>query len=319
MLKGLMSAASRLFSEVQQSFLPSSSRPQSAVRNAVSGVRYAPLQRMVLTDGVGRTLFEGYADHRAGARGEDETGWVLLGLREANEAVVLATLPAGTQSEASVAHVRFNSNAQALASRIVRQSDRRLTPLGVVHTHPGSLRHPSDGDLRGDAKWVRYLRGQEGVFGIGTADASLEKPALFAYQPRPHVQCLGELRFTWYALGHGDAAYRPLPVEFTIGPDLARGLHLVWEVLEAHAERLERLHRQQAGIRFEVVTDGVEGPGLMLTLPLAGNGDAVRVVLRPKSVRYFVEREGELLQVDHQDEYVDRGVYLLLAELSARA
>jgi hypothetical protein len=319
MLKGLMSAASRLFSELQQSLLPSSARPRSAVRSAVSGVRYAPLERMVLTDGVGRTLFEGYADHRAGARGEDETGWVLLGLRQASEAVVLATLPAGTQSEASVAHVRFNSNAQALASRIVRQSDRRLTPLGVVHTHPGSLRHPSDGDLRGDAKWVRHLRGQEGVFGIGTADAALEMPALFAYQPRPHVQCLGELRFTWYALRDGDASYRPLPVELTIGPDLARGLHLVWEILETHAERLERLYRQQTGTRFEVVTDGVEGPGLMLTLPLAGNGDAVRVVLRPKSVRYFVEREGELLQVDHQDDYVDRGVYLLLAELSARA
>jgi len=195
----------------------------------------------------------------------------------------------------------------------------RLTPLGVVHTHPGSLRHPSDGDLRGDAKWVRHLRGQEGVFGIGTADATLEMPALFAYQPRPHVQCLGELRFTWYALGDGDSSYRPLPVELTIGPDLARGLHLVWEILEAHAERLERLYRQQTGTRFEVVTDGVEGPGLMLTLPLAGNGDAVRVVLRPKSVRYFVEREGELLQVDHQDDYMDRGVYLLLAELSARA
>jgi len=319
MLKGLRSAASRLFAELQQSIVPTFSRPRPGATSAVSTVRYAPLQRMVLTDGVGRTLFEGYAGHRAGARGEDETGWVLLGLREASEAVVLATLPAGTQSDASAAHVRFNSNAQALASRIVRQKDRRLTPLGVVHTHPGSLRHPSDGDLRGDARWVGHLRGQEGVFGIGTADAALDVPALFAYQPRPHVQCLGELRFTWYALRHGDATYRPLPVEFTIGPDLARSLHLVWEVLEAHAERLERLYRQQSGMKFEVIADGAEGPGLMLTLPLAGNGDAVRVALRPNSVRYFLEREGELLQVDHHDEFVDRGVYLLLAELSARA
>jgi proteasome lid subunit RPN8/RPN11 len=124
----------------------------------------------VLTDGVGHTLFEEFAGHRAEARGEEETGWVLLGLREAREAVVLATLPAGALRDASVAHVRFNSNAQALASRIVRQTNRRLTMLGVVHTHPGSLRHPSDGDLRGDGQWVANLRGHEGVFGIGTAD-----------------------------------------------------------------------------------------------------------------------------------------------------
>src|SRR5207244_3069537 len=97
----------------------------------------------VLTDGVGRTLFEEYAAHRTEARGEEETGWLLLGLREARQAVVLATLPAGTQREASASHVRFNTNGQAMGSRIVRQMDRRLTIVGLVHTHPGSLRHPS--------------------------------------------------------------------------------------------------------------------------------------------------------------------------------
>ena len=30
-------------------------------------------------------------------------------------------------------------------------------------------------------------------------------------------------------------------------------------------------------------------------------------------------REGDLLEVDLHDDYVDRGVYLLLAELAARA
>jgi hypothetical protein len=320
MWQGLVNTASRMFHEVQRSFV----RPRPSARSAspsagLARARYAPLQRVVLTDGVGRTLFEGYAGHRAGARGEEETGWLLLGLREASEAVVLATLPAGTQRDASVAHVRFNSDAQALGSRIVRQTDRRLTTLGVVHTHPGSLRHPSEGDLRVDGKWVRQLRGQEGVFGIGTADGLGGPDLLFAYQPRPHVQCLGELRFSWYALGRGDSAYRPVPVELTLGPDLARGLHDVWSVIEAHAERLERLYRQQAALRFEVVTDEEEGPGLLLTLPLAGNGDSVRVVVRLKEVRYFVERGGELLEVDHHDDYVDRGVYLLLAEIAARA
>jgi proteasome lid subunit RPN8/RPN11 len=313
MLQGLVSSASRLLLELQRSFLGTG----SPGRTATGPGPYTPLRRMLLTDGVGRTLFEGYAQHRASTRGDDETGWVLLGLREATEVVVLATLPAGARSDAGVAHVRFNSNAQALASRIVRQADRRLTILGVVHTHPGSLRHPSEGDLRGDGQWVGHLRGKEGVFGIGTADAA-PTPGLFAYQPRPHVQCLGELRFSWYALRHGDRGYRPLPVELTIGPDLARNLHLIWPTLEVHAERIDRLYRQQTGMRFEVVS-GDREPGLVLTLPLASPGEAVRVLLRAEEVRYYLEREGELMEVDHQDDYVDRGVYLLLAELAARA
>ena len=84
-------------------------------------MNYGPLQRVLVADGVGRTLFREYAAHRGEARGDEETGWVLLGLREANEAVALATLPAGTERDASVAHVRFNSSGQALGSRIVRQ------------------------------------------------------------------------------------------------------------------------------------------------------------------------------------------------------
>jgi hypothetical protein len=41
-------------------------------------------------------------------------------------------------------------------------------------------------------------------------------------------------------------------------------------------------------------------------------------VVRPKEVRYYVVWSGELLAVQHHDDYVDRGVYLLLAELAAR-
>jgi proteasome lid subunit RPN8/RPN11 len=319
MLQALVSTARQLLHDLHRS-LPRSRQPAgpAAERPAPRPRTYCPLQRVSLTDGVGRTLFEEYASHRAEARGEEETGWVLLGLRDESEAVVLATLPAGARRDASASHVRFNSNAQAVASRIVRQADRRLTMLGVVHTHPGSLRHPSDGDLRGDGAWVRQLRGSEGVFGIGTADGPAQPGTLFAYQPRPHVQCLGELRFSWYALRHGEAAYRPLAVELTIGPDLARPLHELWATLEVHAERIERLYRQQAGLHFEVVSDEW-GPGLILTLPLAGSGDAVRVVVRPKGVRYYVVRDGELYAAQQHDDYVDRGVYLLLAELAARA
>jgi proteasome lid subunit RPN8/RPN11 len=318
MLQGLIGRTSQWLDELQRRLWPPAAAPAPAASGVRPTARLGALRRVLLTDGVGHTLFEEYANHRACARGDEETGWVLLGLRQAEEAVVLATLPAGTRSEASVSHVRFNSNAQALASRIVRQTDRRLTIVGVVHTHPGTLRHPSEGDLRGDGQWVGQLRGREGVFGIGTADGAGPSGALFAYQPRPHVHCLGGLRFSWYSLRQGDRDYRPLPAELTIGPDLARPLHDIWPTLEAHAERIERLYRQQTGVRFEVATDDW-GPGLILTLPLADGGDSVRVVVRSKGVRYYVERGGEVLEGQHHDELVDRGVYLLLAELAARA
>ena len=72
------------------------------------------------------------------------------------------------------------------------------------------------------------------------------------------------------------------------------------------------------GVRFEVTSDDW-GPGLILTLPLAGEGESLRVVVRPKGVRYYVVQGGEVLEVDFRDDCLDRGVYLLLAELAARA
>jgi hypothetical protein len=319
MLQALVSSASQLLDRLHRSLLRPSQPAVPASLSPKVASSYLPLERVLLTDGVGRTLFEEFACHRAEARGEEETGWVLLGLREPAQAVVLATLPAGTEPDASVAHIRFNSVGQAVASRIIRrQTDRRLVMLGVVHTHPGSLRHPSDGDYRGDSQWVRHLRGGEGIFGIGTADAATAPGAVFAHQPRPHVQCFGALRFSWYALRHGEGGYRPLPVELTIGPDLARPLHSIWPALEAHAERIDRLYCQQAGMKFEVISDE-HGPGLVLIIPLAEPGDAIRVLIREKEVRYFVMRGGEPLAVDPPDDRVDRGVYLLLAELAGRA
>lgn len=314
--QALVSTASQLLNDIHRAvFRPEP--PRSPAPQGPSAISYSPLQRLLVTDGVAHTLFEEYASHRSEARGEEETGWLLLGLRESKEAIVLATLPAGAERDAGVAHVRFNSLGQAVGSRIVRQTDRRLGILGVVHTHPGSLRHPSDGDLRGDGQWVSHLRGQEGVFAIGTADGPPSSGALFAYQPRPHVQCMGELRFSWYALRHGDTNYRPLPVEVTIGPDLARPLHQVWSIVEAHAERIDRLYRQQTGLKLEVLSDPWS-PGLILTLPLAESGHAIRVLLKEKEIRYFVIQGDELLEVQHQEPQVDRGIYLLLAELAAR-
>src|SRR5262249_40579013 len=150
----------------------------------------------------------------------------------------------------------------------------RLTIVGVVHTHPGSLRHPSEGDYHGDSEWVQHLRGHEGVFAIGTAEGGPLLDDIYALQPRPHIQCMGELCFTWYALGMDETNYRPLPVAVTLGPDLARPLHSVWRTIEVHAERLERLYCQQVGATFEVV-DGPHGPRLAMRLPLAEPGTAL--------------------------------------------
>jgi proteasome lid subunit RPN8/RPN11 len=318
MLQALVSTAGRLLNDLNRSLFRDRLVPVPVELPGPPAARtYERLERVVLTDEVSRTLFEEYAGHRAGARGDEETGWVLLGLREVNEALVLATLPAGAGRNAGVAHVRFNCSGQALASRIVRQQDRRLTMLGVVHTHPGSLRHPSDGDFQGDSQWVGRLRGAEGVFGIGTADGPLPRGTVVAQQPRPHVQCLGELCISWYALGDGERRYRTLGVGLTLGPDLARPLHPVWSMIEAHAEPLDRLCRQQAGVTFQVVS-GLYGPALAVNLALAEPGNSLRLVMERKEVRYYLVRGDELLVVDPHESQVDRGVYLLLAELAGQ-
>ena len=308
-------AAARLLRELTGPTRPQS--PTSSVTTPATPRPLRPLARLRLTDEVNRSLFEEYAAHRGTPRGEEETGWAVLGLRDGDEAVALATLPAGAEREAGEAHVRFNSAAQALASRIVRQRDRRLTLLGVVHTHPGSLRHPSDGDYRGDSRWVGQLRGGEGVFGIGTADAKPGPAAGVAWQPVPHRQCLDKLCLSWYALGEGDRNYRPLSVELTLGPDLASPLRPVWGEVEEHADRLDRLARQQAGVTFDVI-HGRQKPALAVTVPLADTSESVRIVLEGKEVRYYLARGAEVLAADLREARVDQGLYLMLAELAAR-
>ncbi len=273
-----------------------------------------------MADDVSRTLFAEYAAHRTTERGTEETGWALLGLRRGDEAVVLATLPAGAGREADVAHVKFNSAAQALASRVVRQGMRQLTLLGIVHTHPGSLRHPSSGDFRGDVEWVANLRGQEGVFGIGTADSDPKAEAGLSWQPAPNVQCLGGLCLSWYSLGQDDRNYRPLPVELNLGPDLAAPLRPVWDELEVHAERLDRLARQLNRVRFDVAA-GQAKAAMIVEVPVAGEIDearSVRVELEGKAVRYRLVTPEGVLAADLREDRVDVGVFLLLSELAAR-
>src|SRR5689334_7914625 len=101
MWQALVRTVGRLVSDLNRSWLRGPSPLRDRRPPAPSApARYQPLKRVVLTDEVGRTLFEEYAAHRKGVRGDEETGWVLLGLREESEAVVLATLPAGAERNA---------------------------------------------------------------------------------------------------------------------------------------------------------------------------------------------------------------------------
>ncbi|MCE9534515.1 MAG: Mov34/MPN/PAD-1 family protein [Planctomycetes bacterium] len=288
---------------------PRRTEPIEAIRKSAGPVPLGPLQRLVLTDEVERTLFAEYAEHRGGQRGEEETGWVLLGVRNADEAIALATLPAGAKRDAGFAHVRFNPIAQELASRVVRQANKQLTMLGVVHTHPGSLRHPSDGDYRGDIDWVSNLRGSEGIFGIGTHEASS------SWQPGANGKRLGELCFSWYSLRVGDRNYRPLKIEAASGPDLALPLRSIWDELENHAERLDRLARQLTLVRFDVIEDA-DRPALGLTIPLADGLRSIRVLMQGKDVRYLLLGPDGAMQADFRDDCVDHGVFVMLAELA---
>ena len=317
MFDGLVSTANRWLGVLNRSVL-GDRLPRSELREAPAGLRsYQRLRRVVLTDEVSRTLFQEYASHRAGARGDEEIGWVLLGVREDDHALALATLPAGAQRKAGVAHVQFNCTAQAVASCILRQDEKRLTMLGVVHTHPGSLRHPSDGDFQGDSDWVGRLRGGEGIFGIGTADGRLDKGPAVGEHPQPHVQTYGDEILSWYALAEGDSRYRPLEVQLTLGPDLALPLHGIWTTIEWFAEPLERLYRQQAGLGFQIVP-GQYGAALAVRVRLAQAQQTLRVVLEGKEAAFYLQRGPELLAVDSPATELDRGVYLVLAELAGQ-
>jgi proteasome lid subunit RPN8/RPN11 len=289
------------------------SRIQTAPPLITSGQKpeLQPIQRLLITDEVSRTLFQEYSEHRSSQRGHEETGWLLLGLRREAECVALATLPAGALRDAGEGHILFNLDAQAVGSRIVRQRERSLVILGVVHTHPGSLRHPSQSDFRGDIKWIESLRGQEGIFGIGTHDPKA-KPSELADHPKSHVQTFGAFRFDWYKLASGERNYQTLPVEITIGPELASSLRSIWRIIETNAPRLERLARFQPKLKFDPQPDR-----LLIRLPALESTKQVVASLTETGCQWFLEHDGNILGVNlDQSIPVDQGIFQIWSELA---
>jgi proteasome lid subunit RPN8/RPN11 len=270
---------------------------------------------MLISSGVGQTLVQGYRNHLNQERGDEETGWLLMGYREKKHAVVVAAVPSGEFREASSTHVKFNSQAQVVAGRLLRQLHDKLEVLGLFHTHPGRLRHPSSGDYQGDIQWVKKLPGKQGVFGIGTVDHESPIRGEFATKIAINTFSMTGMRFDWFSLASGDSNYVKVPIRWTLGEDLAKPLHVVWDAMEIHAGEIEKVLAQQAKATCGI-TQGAAGHQLTLSIPLAGSAGKIIVFIFKDKVQYFFEKNEQLFAVDIQEDKVDRGVYLVLAELS---
>ncbi len=274
-----------------------------------------PIKYMLISSGVGQTLVQGYRNHLNQERGDEETGWLLMGYREKKHAVVVAAVPSGEFREASSTHVKFNSQAQVVAGRLLRQLHDKLEVLGLFHTHPGRLRHPSSGDYQGDIQWVKKLPGKQGVFGIGTVDHESPIRGEFATKIAINTFSMTGMRFDWFSLASGDSNYVKVPIRWTLGEDLARPLHVVWDAMETHAGEIEKVLAQQSKATCGI-TQGAAGHQLTLSIPLAGSAGKIIVFIFKDKVQYFFEKNEQLFAVDIQEDKVDRGVYLVLAELS---
>jgi proteasome lid subunit RPN8/RPN11 len=270
-----------------------------------------PLERVSIHEAVMATLFREFTEHRQSYRSEEETGWLILGLRDETSATVMATLPAGANRDAGEAHVQFNSEAQAVAMRLLFPRERRLKLLGVVHTHPGTLRHPSRGDFEGDRDWVTQLPGQQGIFGIGTVSPKGDEQHL------AHTQQQNGLRFDWYCLKREDRRYQPRAIEVIDGPDLAEDLRPIWPILESHAAELERIARQLAKVRFNVLA--TPEPALGVVIGLTELKHTLQVVITQNHRQFLYEVDGELFLPNLPAEMpLEPAIYRFLQEFAIR-
>ncbi len=262
-----------------------------------------PKSRYVVTKDVAATLFNEFAEHRRTARGNEEIGWLLVGHRSGTEIHVIGTIPAGTHRDASAVHVSFDSEAQTLASRIIRQVDRRLQIVGIVHTHPGSMRHPSEGDLQGDRQWIQQLQHAEAIFAIGTADGDASEP--------------NGLHFSWYALGVDDDDYRAVEMDFAAGADAGSPLREIWDVVESRSGPLNRICRLYAAVRLGIINED-EATWLRATLALPWTGQQLYLLLSSTEARYYWENGQSFIAIDLQEADIEIAVLMILMELTRK-
>lgn len=278
---------------------------------AGAGAPFAKARSFAVAEGVIRTLFDEFAAHRQTDRGNEEIGWLLLGKRTDTGIMILGTLPAGTHRDASVVHVRFDSEAQSLASRILRQTDQNIQIVGIVHTHPGSLRQPSEGDYHGDKQWVAGLRDGEGIFAIGTADAGTLRSSA------ANTKIKDALCFSWYTLSTSDADYRPVAIETQSGPDVGMPVRPVWKSIETWAESVNRMCRLFAAIGVDIIKKDSEC-GLRVAISLPFRGQRLHLLLSPMGARYYWEDGTDWVAIDPNESCIEGAVYSILAELAKR-
>ena len=195
--------------------------------------------------------------------------------------------------------------------RLLFPRERRLKLLGVVHTHPGTLRHPSRGDYAGDREWVAQLPGQQGIFGIGTVSPKGYE------QQQPHTQQQDRLRFDWYSLHREDRRYQPRAIEVIAGPDLAEDLRPIWPILESHAAELDRIARQLAKVRFNVLA--TPEPALGVVVGLTELKQTLQVVITQNHRQFLYEVNGEMFLPDLPAEMpLEPAIYRFLQEFATR-
>lgn len=271
-------------------------------------------QRLVLTQGVCQTLFQEVTAHHQTDRGHEETGWLLLGFRNVSEAIGVATIPAGLSRDAAEAHVKFASDVQELAQRIIRQDLKQLRVLGVIHTHPGHLRHPSSADYRGDITWVANLFGNEGVFGIGTVEHGQTT------ESKPYEIRQQHLRFSWYALHVNDRNYRRISVELVPGPDVGHLVRSVWHEIEWTAPVLNPLLELIHKSRLEIIPTTTNAM-LNLTIKHPSREMALLIEIERDDCRYWLldQRQKQPQRIplspEHPNDRVDLNVLSLCLRL----
>ena len=290
---------------------------------------------MAIRSGVLATMFRDFHLHRATERGNEETGWLLLGRRDGAGAVIEATLPPGEFRDAGLAHVNMNSTAQSVAMRLLKRTYPHLDVLGVAHTHPGRMCRPSHGDYQGDSEWVPNLVQKEGLFAIGVwsmeqfklkdkdftantikdEDDDAEVRGDGNRANTTHEE--GSAQFHWYALAAGDTWYRHLALETVEGVDLAANILGHWPVIEQYAGSIDRLIRMQGHLEMNLLPMGVcDEPTLLLRQTLARPGEELQVVLQGREMVFFHMVRGEPEEIGAPGERLDTAFYEVLSRLT---